>query len=185
MAQAFVFIAASICLAAAPVVNLRAADPPIQRSDASHDDSSLWDLIAQRLDLAREVAWTKFQTGAPISDPERENALIHSLAAKAAQAGFPTSATTAFFTAQIAASRQLQAELIDGWTKGAPRPATKPLNLKTDIRPRLDAVSQQMLEAFLARPDWLNSPGRLQAARTNLQARGFSAAVASLATPGL
>jgi chorismate mutase len=139
--------------------------------------------MAQRLDLAREVAWTKFQSGAPISDPARESALIHDLAARAVKAGFSTSGTVIFFSSQIAASRQVQAELIDAWKRGAPRPKTKPLDLKIEIRPRLDAVSDQLLTAFLAHPDWLNSPARLQAARLDLVSRGFSVAVASLAVP--
>jgi chorismate mutase-like protein len=183
--RVFALTAAIAILPINLAVSLRAADGSIQPQSVQSDDSHLVDLMAQRLDLAREVAWTKFQSGAPISDPARENALIHDLAARAVKAGFSTSGTLIFFSAQIAASRQVQAELIDAWKRGAPRPTTKQLDLKIEIRPRLDAVSDQLLSAFLARPDWLNSPARLQAARLNLISRGFSAAVASLATPGL
>ena len=145
----------------------------------------LIDLIARRLDLARDVAWAKFHTGAPVYDPGRERAVLQALVAKATEAGISPSLAAIFFTAQIAASRQVQIELIDGWKGGATKPATRPLDLQRDIRPRIDSLSEQLLAALAVRPSRPVDLASLTAVQMSLRARGYSAAVASLAAQGL
>src|SRR4051812_31907649 len=79
----------------------------------------LVDLMAQRLAVARDVAWNKFNTGAPILDAPREQAVLTALVSQAVRTGVARETATQFFTAQIAASRQVQLELIEGWQRGS------------------------------------------------------------------
>jgi chorismate mutase-like protein len=146
-------------------------------------DAVLVDLIARRLELGRDVAWSKFNRGAAIVDAPREKAVLASIVSQAARAGIDSRPATTFFNAQILASRQLQEEVIDGWRRGLPRPDAPPANLVTDIRPRLDAIGEKMIAALAAagRP----SPSRVAAIEKALGAKGFSAAVARLAAAGL
>lgn len=146
------------------------------------DEVVLVELIAERLEIGREVAWAKFNSGAAIVDPPREQVVLASFVGQATRAGIDPDRAKAFFNAQILASRQLQSELITGWRGGATRPATSPVDLVTVIRPRLDAIGEKMVAALSALPPPSRSGRtRIQAA---LQARGFSAPVARRASEG-
>jgi chorismate mutase len=148
------------------------------------NDAVLVDLMAQRLDIGRDVAWSKFNSGAAIVDAPREQAVLASLVTQATRAGVDAPGATAFFNAQILASRQLQAELIDNWQRGAARPITPPLDLLAVIRPRLDAIGAKMVAA-LATQRSVGPRSRRGAVQATLEARGFSPAVAHLAAEGL
>lgn len=138
----------------------------------------LVELMAQRLELAREVAWIKFQNNTPVRDPEREAALLNSLTMEARTTGLSPELAGDFFEAQIRASRDVQTSLITGWKRGQPLPAIPPRDLQTDIRPRLDRISKAMLRelAVVSRTP-VGAQLRNYAIRI-IQSRGFSHAVA-------
>lgn len=138
-------------------------------------------LMAERLTIAREVAWTKHHSGAPVFDPEREASLLASLIAEGRARGLDPARVEDFFTAQIAASREVQTELLFAWASGAPRPEHPPLDLRADIRPRLDALTPRLLEALPAAP----AAALALAAESHLAAEGFSPAVVGLAVAPL
>ena len=144
--------------------------------------------VAVRLDIARDVAWAKAQTGAPVLDVEREKAVLAALVKQGEAAGLERARVERFFSAQIAASREVQTELLAAWAAGtAERPKTKPLDLKTQIRPRLDAVGTELIAALAEVPvgndGW--TAGAREAMRRALLRRGFSEAVSWLAAEGL
>ena len=146
-------------------------------------------LIAERLVLAREVAWAKFHSGAPVHDPVREAAILADLVAQGRERGLDPVRVEAFFTAQIAASREVQTELLAGWLamsrkQAPPRPAHPPLDLRADIRPRLDALTPRLLDALVllsATP----THGLADATAATLRLDGFSPAVIALAVAPL
>jgi chorismate mutase len=138
-------------------------------------------LIAERLAIAREVAWTKYHSGAPVLDPEREAALLSALIAEGRARGLDTARIEDFFTAQIAASREVQTELLFAWAAGAAKPDHAPLDLRADIRPRLDALTPRLLDALPAAP----APDLALAAERLLADAGFSPAVVALAVAPL
>ncbi len=105
-------------------------------------------LIEARLQLAREVAWSKFHSGAPVHDPEREAELLDALQVQGQALGLPPARVRRFFEAQIAASRAVQTAQLAVWQAGAPRPAHPPPDLRTELRPRLDRVTARLLEAL-------------------------------------
>lgn len=145
-------------------------------------------LIVERLEIAREVAWAKFHSGAPVHDPAREAAILADLVAQGRERGLDPVRVEAFFTAQIAASREVQTELIAGWLamsrkQTPPRPAHPPLDLRADIRPRLDALTPRLLDA-LAQTTF-PAPDLAAATASMLRAAGYSPEVVALATAPL
>jgi chorismate mutase len=140
--------------------------------------------LTQRLELAREVAWSKQHTGAPVLDSQREAESLAAIQQQAKTVGLPAGRIKALFAAQMAASRQVQTELLAAWAAGATPPATPPLDLRREIRPRLDVLNQQILEAF--RP-WVTADTAplVKAYSRELAAKGFSSKVAALALESL
>lgn len=132
----------------------------------------LVELMAKRLEIGRHVAWVKFQNNAPVSDPKREAELLASLVSQGAKRGVEAVTVETFFAAQIKASRELQAELIHDWKRGATLPAYPPWDLRKHIRPKLDAISSEML-GLLAEGAGTRKGMRDYAASV-LKQRGFS-----------
>jgi chorismate mutase len=138
-----------------------------------------------RLEIAREVAWSKARSGAPVLDEEREAALLAALVNQGEAAGLAPERVRAFFSAQIAASREVQTELLSAWAAGTQqKPATRPLELRTEIRPRMDAASAALIQA-LASARLPVSDQRKERVEERLRAAGFSGTVSALAAGGL
>ena len=58
----------TLCVLVLVAVGCASSNPPAAIS------GSLSDLIAKRLELGKDVAWTKFNFGVPVLDPKRETA---------------------------------------------------------------------------------------------------------------
>lgn len=153
------------------------------RVTASVDDDlkPLVTLMIQRLQLSREVAWSKCRTGIPVADPAREARMLADLKAAGARDGLSTAEVTRFILPQIAASRRYQEELIAGWRSGINVPKVEPLDLAADIRPRLDKVNREILRqwAVVCRGtlDWADR----EEAERMIRERGVPADVARMA----
>ncbi|HYP81426.1 MAG TPA: gamma subclass chorismate mutase AroQ [Steroidobacteraceae bacterium] len=144
--------------------------------------STLAALIDERLALVLEVARYKWNTSAAIEDPPREQALLESLRQRAVPLGVPRPVVDRFFTAQIEAAKQLQRELFARW-QGEHRDKFPGIaDLATHIRPGIDQVTGEMLEALAGRgasSDTLPaastlagiSPGAVRTARAPLLTR--------------
>lgn len=144
-------------------------------------ENRLVESMVRRLELSRQVAWVKFENHIPISDPKREAEVLASLVKKGQEMGLAPRTVELFFTAQIRASRTIQGEMIGAWKRGATLPTFPPWDLKRHIRPRLDAVSNEMLAALRTPPQ----PGFRHFAYKALKQRGFSHAVAAAAVAPL
>jgi len=103
----------------------------ILAAGCANPDRELRSLTAKRLALAPEVAWAKFQSNLPVHDAAREASIL-------AAASDPESRR--FFASQIAASRKIQARLIESWKTGAPRPIKPARPLSAELRPAIDAI---------------------------------------------
>lgn len=143
------------------------------------------ELMAQRLEVARDVAWIKFQNNAPVQDRQREAELLASLVAQGTQAGIPAPQVAAFFTAQIRASRQVQSGLIFGWRRGRALPASPPWDLRRDIRPQLDRISAELLQELAGGTARGGNAALADYAERVIRARGFSWYVARIAADPL
>lgn len=112
-------------------------------------------LARERLELAPQVAWAKHSQNLPVYDPVRETAALQAAMAQGVARGVPAETTRKFFAAQMEASRRIQWQWIEGWRKNlVPHPAEAPRSLDGDLRPRIDAIGAQQVEALAqgARP---------------------------------
>ena len=138
-------------------------------------------LMIQRLQLSREVAWSKYQSGTQVADPSREARMLTDLKAAGQANGLSSLDVARLFLPQIAASRRYQEELIAGWRSGIDVPKVQPLVIASEIRPRLDKVNREMLlqwaRIFHTHLDWAD---REEADRT-LRESGIPAEVARMA----
>jgi len=106
-------------------------------------------LARQRLELAPQVAWTKYSQDIPVYDPARETSALQSMMAQGAAQGVPQETTRRFFAAQMEASRRIQWQWIEGWRKNlVPRPSGPVRSLDEDLRPRIDAIGAEQVEAM-------------------------------------
>lgn len=138
-------------------------------------------LMIQRLQLSREVAWSKCRSGIPVADPAREARMLTDLRSAGVQEGLSAAEVTRLFLPQIAASRRYQEELIAGWRSGIDVPKIAPLDLANDLRPRLDKVNREMLrqwaKIYREPLDWADR----EEARRMLMERGIPSDVAKIA----
>jgi len=148
-------------------------------------EAQLVELMAQRLELAREVAWIKFQNNAKVRDPKREAALLTSLTMEARTMGISPIMAEDFFEAQIRASRTVQTELIWGWKQGQTLPAIAPKDLQRDIRPKLDRISKALLRELVVLSGTIRDPRLKSYAAQTIRARGFSSNAARQAVEPL
>jgi len=121
---------------------------------------TLRQLIDARLKLAPDVARYKWNHQTPVEDLPREAQVIATLSAQAAGLGVPQAWAEAFFRAQIEASKTVQRELVQGWQAQKAGPFADVPDLATDLRPRLDAITAQMMTALAANRAVLTDPAR-------------------------
>jgi cyclohexadienyl dehydratase len=113
----------------------------------------LLELVDSRLALMPAVAAYKWQQHAPIADPPREQAVIARAVAMAGPLGIAPVAVNQFFELQVRLARELEEQLHTEWRArgfdfGSPIP-----RLDTELRPRLDRLTSELLRAlYLAAP---------------------------------
>jgi chorismate mutase len=159
--------------------------PERASADVNERLNPLVTLMIQRLQLSREVAWSKCRAGIPVADPAREARMLTDLKVAGLQVGLSATEVTKLFLPQIAASRRYQEELIAGWRSGIDVPKIGPLDLATEVRPRLDKVNHEMLRQWVvvcrSRVDWADR----EEAERMLRERGIPADVAKIAVSPL
>lgn len=148
------------------------ATPPL-----AEDAVPVVELMAARLDVARDVAWTKWAEGLPVRDPVREKAVVERFTARAEAAGFEPAPAARFIRAQIEASCLQQEWWMARWKAGESTPAGDPPTLER-LRSRIDAISARLLAEWAAVE---TSPPAREAVRADLIRRGVSPAAAGAA----
>ncbi len=93
-----------------------------------------------------DVARTKWTDKSPIEDPAREAALLSDVAERGAKLGLDPERTRAFFAAQIEAAKLVQQSDFRRWKTKEPEGEAP--DLKTVLRPRIDALNRDMLAAL-------------------------------------
>lgn len=105
-------------------------------------------LIKERLDVAPDVARTKWNSKAPVADVSRETQLIDVVAGSASEYGLDSEVAVTFFIGQIEASKVVQHVLHADWTARRQPPFAKVADLGTDIRPVLDHLTPALMRAL-------------------------------------
>lgn len=138
-------------------------------------------LMAQRLDLARDVAWTKWARKLPVRDPAREAIVLERTLRLAEATDLNSAAALRFMRAQIEASCLQQEYWMQVWKNGPGPPPGAPPSLDK-IRRRLDS-SFARLFAEWATTEGLTIP--FQSVKVRLIDAGVSPAAANAAAAGL
>jgi chorismate mutase len=127
-------------------------------------------LTRERLDLMTDVARAKWNGKRPIDDPQREQALLDDLAVRAFAAGVDPEPVRAFFRDHIEAAKILQRQRFDEWRAGGQKEFAAAPDLAADLRPRIDATTNQLLDAYVSLEPVLRSPSFVVALETRLAA---------------
>jgi chorismate mutase len=108
----------------------------------------LLELVDQRLALATEVARSKWNSGAPVEDLPREQAIIDAIGREAPRYGLTAATAMEFFRAQIEASKIAQNAQLAAWRVAAQPAFADAPDLQRDIRPQLDRLTPALLAAL-------------------------------------
>jgi chorismate mutase-like protein len=149
---------------------------------------TLRSLIDARLLLGEDVARYKWNTHGAIEDPPREARVIESVLPQAVALGLPAGRATAFFRAQIEASKILQHELFARWQREGQGHFDGVPDLAGATRARFDQLTPRLLHALADNAAILADPARhaeVTAVLGALDAGRISAAAAAAATTPL
>jgi len=105
-------------------------------------------LIDQRLALAPLVAQAKWNSGAAIDDPRREEVILADVTAQAEKVGLPPTFARRFFQAQFDAGKLIQHRLHEQWPHAGQAHFSSAPDLARDVRPILDQITPQMIGAL-------------------------------------
>lgn len=117
-------------------------------------------LIDERLALMPDVARHKWNTKGAIDDLPREQKVIDALSAQAQLLGIPAQWAERFFRAQIDGAKQVQRAHFARWTQSGAGTFTDVPDLVTVIRPRLDALTPQLLRELAVAWPALKDPAQ-------------------------
>lgn len=126
-------------------------------------------LMRERLAISKDVARSKWNSGAAIEDAAREREIIAALSHQAGVAGLPVPWAAQFFRAQIEASKIEQRTLHERWHRQGRGKFDAVPDLATDVRPRLDALTPRLLAAIGAAWPTLCDPALRAAALQSVQ----------------
>lgn len=102
--------------------------------------------IAERLQIAEQVALSKWDSHKPVEDKTREQEVIASVAAQAPGYKLSPAAAEQFFSAQIEANKLVQYTLLSDWQFQGKAPDDPRPDLVKQIRPRLDELQKRLLQ---------------------------------------
>jgi cyclohexadienyl dehydratase len=103
-------------------------------------------LADERLSLMPAVAAAKWPRHLPIADPVREVAVVNAAADRARALGLAREPVERLFTVQIRMARTAQQGLYDHWQRDGFDYAGPKLDLPQELRPRLDRLTERLLE---------------------------------------
>jgi chorismate mutase len=130
-------------------------------------------LLRERLLVARDVAKAKYNSGAPVEDRAREQAVIDEVSRLATAKHVDPQLAKAVFSAQIEASKVAQRAFLRRWAGHAR--FTEVPDLRREVRPKLDRLTDEILGALGAvsaskRTDLVRAAGHVAWPRQDLYA---------------
>lgn len=153
-------MAAMLCIKPPPVTSTSQTTTSIPTTtklgDRRQHLKDLLSLIRERLDLMPQVAQAKWNRKSPITDAKREASLLDDIQARGTARGLRADLVREFFQAQISASKLIQEHHIAEWTAREQPPFANPPDLDGEIRPKIDKLNEQLLEAL--GKHWAESP---------------------------
>lgn len=129
-----------------------------QSGGAAAQWTPLIDVVSGRLTIADQVALIKWDTGKPIEDLPREQAVIAAAVRNAAAYRLSGTYAAAFFADQIEANKLIQYGLLANWHRSGSAPQVPRADLQKTIRPELDALDAHLLQALSAAAQLRSAP---------------------------
>ncbi|MDZ5604128.1 chorismate mutase [Pseudomonas sp. RP23018S] len=109
---------------------------------------TLLDTIERRLALADGVALLKWDQNLPVQDAPREQQILLRVREAATDYALDPLRAAGFFSDQMEAGKLVQFALLNRWERQSQAPDTPRLDLKTALRPQLDALQHQLLDGL-------------------------------------
>jgi chorismate mutase len=132
-----------------------------QASTTSPAPDSLQPLLVtmnERLNIADLVALSKWDSGKPIQDSAREALIIAHVREMAIERKLDPDEVAELTAAQIEANKLVQYGLIAQWQAADKAPDTPRPDLANEIRPRLDALQNLLLQQYAAFAPYRKDP---------------------------
>jgi chorismate mutase len=107
---------------------------------------ALVDASARRIQIARQVAFAKWDSHRSVEDQRREEEVISAAVAQGAARGLDRAFVARFFRAQIDASKFVQYALLSEWRRVGRAPQHAPFDLSRTIRPELDGIESRLID---------------------------------------
>ncbi|HJY42522.1 MAG TPA: gamma subclass chorismate mutase AroQ [Steroidobacteraceae bacterium] len=144
-------------------------------ADPDADVREVFRLIGERLQLMRDVAAWKHLHREPIVDAAREQQVLEQTVRQAAALGLEPQSARELLALQIRLAVRVQLSLTKSWQSGAAAPA-QAADLKTELRPRLDEIGEQLLRSLALAAPWLRDAdmSRLAAYARTISAPGIT-----------
>jgi len=118
----------------------------------------LVEVSAQRLAIAEQVAFAKWDSRTPVEDTSREAQIMVNAVDEGKGRGLDQDSIASFFKAQIEANKLVQYSLLAEWHRVGKAPDHTPVNLAKTIRPKLDQVETQLIAELAATVSLRASP---------------------------
>jgi cyclohexadienyl dehydratase len=126
-------------------------------ADPDADVREVFRLIGERLLLMRDVAAWKHEHHQPIVDAAREQQVLEQTMRRAAALGLEAQSARELLALQIRLAVRVQQSFEESWQSGT-RPPLQAPDLKTELRPRLDDIGEQLLRSLSLAVPLLREP---------------------------
>lgn len=110
----------------------------------------LIEAMALRLDIANDVARSKWHSGKPVQDSERERQVIRNAESRAGEFKLTGDDVREFMTAQMEANKMVQYARIEQWHETGHSPEKPEASLTDGIRGRLDTLLPVLMQSYSA-----------------------------------
>jgi chorismate mutase len=117
------------------------------RVTAAGDVEAARSLLIERLALMEQVAAYKWENDRPIDDPVREANVLKTTLARAQAAGLDPAVARRFIVAQMEAAKTVQRHYFTLWQGETVERSDGAADLVTELRPRIGALSADLLIA--------------------------------------
>ena len=125
----------------------------LHAAPAQQPPAQLQPLIAAmelRLEIANDVARSKWHSGKPVQDSERERQVIQNAESRAGEFKLTGDDVREFMTAQMEANKMVQYARIEQWRETGHSPEKPDLSLTDGIRGRLDMLLPVLMQSYSA-----------------------------------
>jgi chorismate mutase len=140
------------------VFRYQSAYPSSIRAGECSALNALLDASVQRLALAREVAFVKWDDGTPVEDVARERQVIGAAITAGREVELTAEFVRRFCSAQIEANKLIQYALLTKWQAQGEAPRHSRIDLAQTVRPQIDRIQAVLISTLVKRT---RSPSRV------------------------